>query len=364
MSAVVFGWFGWDGRGKTLSATTMCYIKHKMEGYQILHNGCLKFGEEVDFLRMINLDYKRAVILIDEAHTMMDSRRSMQLMNIEASNFVIQRRKLDVSMYYTTHQPGMVDPRIRMQTNLDFWCNIDLDEDCVWLTAIDTWGHFGPAGNMRQCILHGVSRFYALYDTAGTRPLGFNRVDKREMGEQKRGKEIEQVVGALRVLHANGTTLASAAEIGKVLAAQKVNITGPTSARILSSLGFQSAVRDGRRRYFIPDVLEEFDSPSSYRFDGERNVPVNTPKYEMDEFFESPDPVLGLTQGFDPAKLDQNSMLMDDVFAMIAPEGYPLKALAELAADAGWSDIQLQNECERRGFRIVKGTRGKAIVMR
>jgi hypothetical protein len=61
---------------------------------------------------------RRIAIGIDEAHLWLDSRMSMSVRNRVLSYFITQTSKNDINLYYTTQDLGMVDRRLRAQTQI------------------------------------------------------------------------------------------------------------------------------------------------------------------------------------------------------------------------------------------------------
>lgn len=112
---------GARGRGKTLTMVKDAY-KFKQEGYRILTNLDMSFGEFISNEEILRLDkesnIKNAVILIDEIQIFFDNRRSMKKTNIDFSNFVQQIRKRNVNILCTSQYSNTIDKRLLQ--HLDF----------------------------------------------------------------------------------------------------------------------------------------------------------------------------------------------------------------------------------------------------
>ena len=115
------------GSGKTLTLTFLQYLDY-CKGRRILSNVKYNFPyEQLNVAQVIeDLDnglqekYKDVSIGIDEFHLFMPSGQTAG--NAEDKrmlvNFMLQTRKLDIDVYFTTHRAGMVDFRIRPQVEM------------------------------------------------------------------------------------------------------------------------------------------------------------------------------------------------------------------------------------------------------
>lgn len=126
---MIIAYVGERGSGKTLSMVAQSYKDKKKYKKRILANmEELKFK---DFFldKNILLDFanknsmlSNCVLVIDEIHNLVDSRRSTAKGNLIFSYLVLQSRKRDVDIYYTTQDIGQVDKRLRQQTDLIISC--------------------------------------------------------------------------------------------------------------------------------------------------------------------------------------------------------------------------------------------------
>jgi len=115
---------GNKGGGKTCFATSMAKLAFD-KGRNVFSNYHLAFDySPINVSKMIeNPDSVRdAVILIDEAHITLDSRRAGSGKNIMFSYLMTQSRKRRISLILTTQQASAVDVRIRRNMDELYLC--------------------------------------------------------------------------------------------------------------------------------------------------------------------------------------------------------------------------------------------------
>lgn len=124
---MIYGFIGDIGQGKTLSMIRIAYTLYK-QGHKIYSNIKLNFPFEYftlsDIIKYAENDktFKNAVFIIDEAHIFIDSRNSMSKKNLIISYFILQTRKKDVTLLYTTQYFHQIDKRLRASTNAIIEC--------------------------------------------------------------------------------------------------------------------------------------------------------------------------------------------------------------------------------------------------
>jgi RecA/RadA recombinase len=133
MDNIVIGIFGLRGSGKTLLAVLLAYYEHKA-GKRILTNMAnLNFPTELLQIKdIVNLSPEIAgcTVLLDELHTIADSRKSTRLQNIQISNFFLQSRHRGVNIIYTEQYQSSDDKRIRQNTDMKIVArNLYIDSD-------------------------------------------------------------------------------------------------------------------------------------------------------------------------------------------------------------------------------------------
>ena len=156
---------GGMGSGKTLFMTLLGYLEY-LYGKSVLANYHLHFPFNYLDLNMVMEQIKKQeqllniVLLIDEIHIAFDSRASMSGRNRYGSYFVLQTRKRDVSLYFTTQNIFQVD--IRLRENLDrlVECRA-LGQDCFEYVVTD---YRSGAPISKKIRLNGRVA-YPLYDT-------------------------------------------------------------------------------------------------------------------------------------------------------------------------------------------------------
>ena len=112
---MIIGINGDIGSGKTVLGVYLAY-KLKKKNYKIMSNVKIKFpdGSESEAINVKNLEHlDNCVIVLDEAHTILDSRRSASKTNLTTSYFILQTRKRGIVLIYTAQLGTSVDKRLR-----------------------------------------------------------------------------------------------------------------------------------------------------------------------------------------------------------------------------------------------------------
>ena len=115
------------GSGKTLSLCRQVYREYK-KGKKVISNMHFNFPYTPLTIEML-LEYDRedtdlqdCVLVIDEAHIYLDSRTSVSKKNRIISMFLVQTRKKNVHLYYTTQYFDQVDKRLRQNSDVVTRC--------------------------------------------------------------------------------------------------------------------------------------------------------------------------------------------------------------------------------------------------
>lgn len=130
------------GQGKTLTAVKECYL-FGLQGYTIYSNLELTFPSKDIIVKPYKMsdmiayadsksELVNAVVLMDEAHIVMDSRTSMTKRNITISYFLLQSRKRNVHIIMTTQFLHQIDRRIRSTADMFISCRFKKDKDMVF----------------------------------------------------------------------------------------------------------------------------------------------------------------------------------------------------------------------------------------
>lgn len=129
---MILAFLGTRGRGKTLSLVKEAYDYYR-KGYSIhtnikLNSDYFKTWHWLTGKQLIDYvkgekQFKKAFFLLDEVHVYMDSRSGMSNKNKIISYFVLQTRKRNVKLGYTTQFYHQVDKRLRDPTEIKVICN-------------------------------------------------------------------------------------------------------------------------------------------------------------------------------------------------------------------------------------------------
>lgn len=124
---MICGFIGRMGSGKTLSMVKYAYSLYR-EGYTVYSNVSLNFPHKnytlEDLINYSNSQetFYKAVILCDEMHIFLDSRNSGSKRNRILSYFLLQTRKKDVKLFFTTQRYHQVDKRLRDNADVIVMC--------------------------------------------------------------------------------------------------------------------------------------------------------------------------------------------------------------------------------------------------
>ena len=156
---------GGMGSGKTLIMTLLGYLEH-LSGKKVLANYHLHFPFDYLSLNTVmeqikdNVQLTNIVMLIDEMHIAFDARSSMSSRNRYGSYFVLQTRKRDVQLYFTTQSIWQVD--IRVRENMDRMITCSKIGDNLFEYVICDYTQDPPI--TKKLRMNGVVA-YQLYDT-------------------------------------------------------------------------------------------------------------------------------------------------------------------------------------------------------
>ncbi len=161
------------GSGKTLSMVKEAK-RYYDQGYNVLSNMKLNFSYTPITTKFITEFAKNkkeiynSVILIDELHTFMDSRRSVGKKNLLGSYFVTQTRKQKVKLMGTTQHRHQIDKRVRDNTTIFIDCEktelpITYKENNLLLIT----NHINTRERYEKKVFIG-NEYFNLYDTEET----------------------------------------------------------------------------------------------------------------------------------------------------------------------------------------------------
>jgi len=118
---------GGMGSGKTLSMVREAYNYH-IQGFKILTNMKLNFphtlisSKDIQNFAKERKNLYDTVILIDELHIFLDSRRSISKKNLVGTYFITQTRKQKVKLLGTTQHRHQLDRRVRDNVSIYVDC--------------------------------------------------------------------------------------------------------------------------------------------------------------------------------------------------------------------------------------------------
>lgn len=114
---------GMQGSGKTLLLVRKAYEGY-LKGKKIYSNVALSFPFSlIDYNDIINCKYENAIVLIDEAHQLLPSRRSMSDININiCDGFLSMVRKKGLDIWASTQTQRKIDIRFREESDYIYLC--------------------------------------------------------------------------------------------------------------------------------------------------------------------------------------------------------------------------------------------------
>lgn len=128
---MILGFEGGLGSGKTLGMTY--YLFRDLDlGFEVYANYKLNFDyKKLNVLELLesDVDLQNISIGIDEITVFLDCRKSSSKMNRLISYFILQTRKRNVNLYYTTQDFTMVDIRLIRHTQIQVLCEKIFDEN-------------------------------------------------------------------------------------------------------------------------------------------------------------------------------------------------------------------------------------------
>lgn len=166
---MIIGITGKMGSGKTLFMTYLAYVLSKEQN--IISNYRLNFPHKI-IKRSDILNYaqsktqlKDCLLILDELQTIMDCRTSFK--NKIATYFMLQTRKRNVDMAWTSQQFWNVEKRIRENTDLVFTCNPIREGKTLKKIMIDISRYEGRDTfyYLKTISLNNPEEYYKLYDS-------------------------------------------------------------------------------------------------------------------------------------------------------------------------------------------------------
>lgn len=169
---MIIGFVGPRGQGKTLLMSARLRRRYR-RGYKILTNYEVNFPHgSLNAKKLVEMgeELKNCAIGVDEIHVLLDSRNSMSNRNKMITYFILQTRKRNVVLFFTTQDYGQVD--VRLRRNTDFWV------ECIRITKIHSVTgkkiktnkflykiYEGLTGRLLDIRLINGEQFFGIYDT-------------------------------------------------------------------------------------------------------------------------------------------------------------------------------------------------------
>jgi len=168
---MIIGIEGGLGSGKSLFMTR-CLYNDSLKGFDIYANYGLNFPHSKLDIRDIlesSTDLQNISIGLDEITVFIDCRTSISKMNRLISYFILQTRKRNVSLYYTTQDFMMVDKRLTNHTHIQVICESLYRSDGSMLEDFKRYTVFDKRDinrNIRpKTFMLDISPYYDKYDT-------------------------------------------------------------------------------------------------------------------------------------------------------------------------------------------------------
>ena len=128
---------GQQGSGKTLLAVKEI-LSYTKKGYKIVSNVNLNniSHELLDYDKVMNCEYEKAVVFIDEIHQILPARRSMSKTSVRiVDGFLSMIRKKEVILIGTTQFERKVDSRLRLEKDYFVTCKRFLYKNGAFIPA-------------------------------------------------------------------------------------------------------------------------------------------------------------------------------------------------------------------------------------
>lgn len=135
---MICGWVGMMGSGKSISLVKQIIDiiakNPQTKIYSNMHLNIPYTRLTLEILMEYKQDHKKfdnCIIVIDEIHIFMDSRRSMSNRNIGIASLLVMSRKLSLKLFWTSQQEHQVDRRLKSNTDITTFCNSYMVQDIL-----------------------------------------------------------------------------------------------------------------------------------------------------------------------------------------------------------------------------------------
>lgn len=185
---------GMQGSGKTLYLVKKAHEEYK-KGKTIYSNVAFNFPyNQLDYNDIVECNLKNAVVILDEIHQLLPSRRSLSEININiCDGFLSMVRKQGLEIYGSTQTQRKVDVRFREEADYIYLCekwaflknnwakvteSEDLNKDVPIIISVMICQSF--SGSIIQTSFKG-NEYFKLYDTKQIiKVKGINEIKKKK----------------------------------------------------------------------------------------------------------------------------------------------------------------------------------------
>lgn len=269
----IYGITGRKRQGKSLFAAGIC-LDFWLNGWKVYHNGSLRFGEELNVIKLAQLEYRDCVVFLDEAHAWLDSRRGQTLASVMTTSFLTQIGKLNIMLLWATHNEKFVDLRLRFATDLFFEIEkkrprksitgkngkqIEVEDTSsswpdgtkLFLKVIDKNGVFGQPYRVVIGWLDNMQDYFPLNDTTSLfAHEGAGKMNARQMDNDKKWDEAEKVLQAVLGFKEAGFETITPMQVSKLIERDFGIQIAPTNVgRYLGTIGVPRARSHGVNTY-------------------------------------------------------------------------------------------------------------------
>jgi hypothetical protein len=124
-----------QGSGKTLYLVKKAYESY-LKGKIVYSNVNLHFPfKQLDYNDIVECNLENAIVIIDEGHQLLPSRKSLSAINISiVDGFLSMVRKKGLELYFSTQTERKIDVRVREESDYKYLCE-------KWAFIKGKWSH-------------------------------------------------------------------------------------------------------------------------------------------------------------------------------------------------------------------------------
>jgi hypothetical protein len=269
-------------RGSGKSAGMAWYARSAFEAGKPVFfwpEGFLRFGTSFDMRDLVSLSdsLDGGLILIDEAHTVMDARRSMSFVSFALSHFITQLRKRKASLLMTTQYGNTLDRRLQDQVDYHGFCSTLNGGRTIQIKWKDTQGRWSPPGSGTRAepprkrltvTIRRAQRIWPYYDTYAVASLAdVLRIDRESViGSGRVDKTVTELPivrqAVIAAVEAGSQWIQPGNFVWTIQETYQLEISPPQLGKYLAGLGLPRTKQSSGTFYQLPpaDQLEEWKS--------------------------------------------------------------------------------------------------------